>query len=236
MPLSAIAARFAETYYWCNPSNVYMWKMLREGPWDLIVANDYPTFPLAAAIADVHGVDYIVDCHEYAREQVRPSGVRAAARWKICLKPYIDAIHRRYLPNARVVSTVSAGLADLLLTTYQLAEFPVVIRSVPEYEKHGFRKCGSTIRVLYHGGAAPSRGLESLIDSVCMWRREFKLNLRLVAGEAYLNSLKDRVKKMDLKDRVEFLEPVPFTELVDKASESDIGYHVPLEFLVPSHL
>ena len=228
--MSFLSWRFAETYYWHNPANRYMWDRLSQCSWDLVIANDYPTVPLAATIARVYDVDYVVDCHEYAREQANLKGIKAHLRWMLFYRPYIDAIHRRFLPGARVVSTVSDGIADLLRRAYGLTEPPVVVRSVPEYEAHPFRPCGATIRVLYHGGAVPSRGLEHAIDSVTLWRPEFRLSLRLVTTEPYLASLKKRAVRNGVADRVEFLEPVPFTEMIREATEADIGYHVPVNF------
>ena len=167
--LSMVSQRFADTYFWQNPSNIYMWETLNQGPWDLVVANDYPTVPLAAEIAKVNGVDYVVDCHEFARQQSHLVSAKQHLRWRLFYQPYIDTIHRHYLPGARVVSTVSDGIASLLHNVYALRNRPIVVRSVPEYEAHSFRPCGKTIRVLYHGGAVPSRGLEHVIDSVRMW-------------------------------------------------------------------
>ena len=230
MALSFMSWRFAETFYWQNQSYRYMWDRLSEGSWDLVIANDYPTVPLAATIAKFHGVDYVVDCHEYAREQLSLKGLKAHLRWKLFYRPYIDAIHRRFLPGARIVSTVSDGISGLLARTYDLAEPPVVVRSVPEYEARPFRPCGATIRVLYHGGAVPARGLEHAIDSVPLWRPEFRLSLRLVSTESYLAALKKRAARNGVAHRVEFLEPVPFTDMIREANGADIGYHVPLNF------
>ena len=75
LPFSLLWWRFAEAYYWTLPSNRYIWDKVAEGPWDLVIANDYPVVPMAAAVAKVHGADYVVDCHEYAREQVSIQGL-----------------------------------------------------------------------------------------------------------------------------------------------------------------
>ena len=230
LPLSGFSWRFAETYYWMNPSNLYMWNQLANGPWALIVANDYPTVPIAATLAEAYGVDFVVDCHEYAREQAQLTGLSAHLRWKAFRRPYIDAINKRFLRDARMVSTVSNGISILLKNTYRLARPPTVVRSLPVYESHTFRPCGDTLRVLYHGGAVPSRGLEQLIDSVPLWGPQFRLCLRLVSTPDYLESLKLRVERLELGSRVDFLDPVPFTEMVSAATFADIGYHVPLNF------
>ena len=226
IPLSLLWSKFAETHYWYVPGNRYIWGRLNQSDWNLVIANDYPTVPLAAAIARVTGAAYVVDCHEYARAQIPVKGLGAKLRWTLFRRSYVDAINRRFLPGARAVSTVCDGIAELLYRDYGLVKRPAVIRSVPEYERHTFRPCSKTIRVLYHGAAVPSRGLEQAIDSIPMWRPEFKLCLRLVASEDYLRVLKNRTAKNEVVDRVEFLPPVPFTEMVTRAAEADIGYCV----------
>ena len=226
MPLSLLWSRFAETYYWQIPSNRYILERLNRGTWNLIIANDYPTVPVAAAIANANAAAYVVDCHEYARAQVSIDGVQQRLRWILFHRAYVDAINRRFLPGARAVSTVCDGIADLLRDDYRMATRPTVIRSVPEYEAYPFRPCGETIRVLYHGAAVPSRGIEKAIDSVSLWRPEFQLCLRLVTTESYLAYLIDRAARKGVGDRVKFLEPVPFTDMVGHATEADIGYCV----------
>ena len=230
VPLSMLWWRFAETYYWNIRSNRYILDRLPPSNWTLVIANDYPTVPIAAAVARTMKVPYVVDCHEYARAQKSLQGIRARLRWMFFDRPYVDAINRRYLSNAAAVSTVCDGIADLLHRDYNLPVRPTVLRSLPEYREYAFRPCGKTIRILYHGAAAPTRGLEQAIDSVPQWRREFLLSLRLVASPQYLDSLKERVARNGVTDRVEFLDPVPFTELVDRAAQADVGYCVLEDF------
>ena len=225
-PLSFLSSRFAEAIYWKSAGNNYMLTELNQIPCDLVIAHDYPTVPLAAALAEANGADYVVDCHEYARAQVPLRGRKMRLRWRLFDQAYLDAINRRFLPRARAVSTVCDGIADLLQRDYKLTDRPAVLRSCPQYEVHPFRPCGETIRILYHGNAVPSRGMEQAIDSVPLWRSEFKLCLRLIATEEYMASLKERAVRNGVADRVNFLEPVPFTDMIARAAEADIGYCV----------
>ena len=176
-----------------------------------------------------------MDCHEYARAEYPLEGARARLRWLLFIRPYVDAILQSYLPRARAVSTVCDGIAELLEHDYRLPERPATVRSLPEFQPHPYRPCGETIRVLYHGIAAADRGLEQVIDSVRLWRPEFKLCLRLVSNEEYIDSLKERAVRNSVRDRVEFLEPVLYTDLIRRAAEADVGYCV-LENFSPQRL
>ena len=230
MPLSFLSNRFAEEIYWANLGDKQLLERVAPVPCDLVIAHDYHTVPLAAAVADIHGVDYVVDCHEYSRAEFLLQNAKARLRWMLFNRPYVDAILRRFLPRARAVSTVSDGLADILQCDYRLVDRPAVLRSLPEYEAHSYRPCGETIQVLYHGLGAPCRGLEQAIDSVALWRPEFKLSLRLMATEAYIDSLEKRAVRNGVSDRVEFLEPVLFPDIIGCAVEADIGYCVLEDF------
>ena len=235
MPLLLMSGRYIDDIYWIAPGNVYMFERLKDFRCDLVIANEYLTVPLAAALAKVHGADYVVDCHEYARAEYALENVIARLRWLLFIRPYIDAILQAYLPRARAVSSVCDGIGKLLQREYSLRERPTTVRSLPEYQSHPYRPCGKTIRILYHGIAASDRGLEQAIDSVRLWRSEFKLCLRLVSTRERLDSLKERAVRNGVEDRVEFLEPVLYTDMIRRAAEADIGYCV-LENFSPQRL
>jgi glycosyltransferase involved in cell wall biosynthesis len=78
---------------------------------------------------------------------------------------------------------------------------------------------------LYHGGLAPYRGLEQIIESVAWWRPEFILTIRGVGCAEYISQLQHRVGQLGLAHRVQFLPPVRMKDLVRQAQGFDIGLH-----------
>lgn len=81
--------------------------------------------------------------------------------------------------------------------------------------------------MLFHGQLHPSRGLESLIDSVAAWTPDRRLLLRGFGAESYVDSLRQRVRNLGLDERVTFAPAVAQQDVVAYASEADIGVFTP---------
>lgn len=191
---------------------------LRQHGASLVIANDWQTLPIAAETAAANGGVYVYDSHELAVEQFAhdPS-------WKRFTQPMIRAVERRYAPGAAVTTAVSASIADHLTRQYGLSPPASVLRNTPIYQPVEYRQSGDSLRVLYHGAVAPGRGLEEAIDSLAMWKPHLSLHIRGPADTAYLEALEARAATLNLEDRVHFLPPVPFDDLINAASAFDIG-------------
>ncbi len=186
---------------------------------DLWLANDWTALPIAARMAEREKGVFVYDSHEFAVNEYSQIW-----RWRLFNRPIIKALERRYIAGAKVVSTVSSGIADALERMYSLSTKPIVIRNAPRYSESDFRPTGEAIRLLYHGIVAPGRGLEEAIASVPLWRPEYSLHIRGPGDEKYLQSLRDQIQSLDLADRILMLPPVPMIELVASAREFDIGF------------
>jgi len=226
LPLCRLFPQVAENNYWKQPANGYISEALTSLECNLVIAHDYFTAPIAARAAQKCGASFVVDCHEYARGQYHQTNWKDALIWRYFERPYIDALQRRYLRKADAVSTVCDGIAGLLQEDYRLVERPVVVRSIPLYQKLPFRPCGETINVLYHGLVVPTRGMENAIISVQDWRPEFHLTIRGTGNEEYFSFLKRLAQDCGVGERVHFVPPVPFTEMIGRAAEADVGYVV----------
>jgi len=192
---------------------------------DIWLANDWTVLPLAARLARENGGIYVYDTHEFAIEEYAEK-----PGWRRWTRPLVQAIERKYIGDAAVVSTVSAGIAERLDRLYSLPRPTLVVRNTPQYEPSGFRPTGSRIRVLYHGIVVPGRGLELAIDSVVDWRPEFELTLRGPENPQFTPALRARIGALGLEDRVHLAPPVPMTALVREAAAFDIGV-----FVLPGH-
>jgi glycosyltransferase involved in cell wall biosynthesis len=187
-------------------------------PEALWIANDWQVLPIAAEAAARGGV-LAYDSHELATEQFAEH-----ADWVRFTKPVIEEVERQYLPEAAIVSTVSDGIADVLLQKFGLPSRPLVVPNVPVYRETQFSKTGHSIRVLYHGVLNPGRGLEEAIKSVTNWPARFSLHLRgPFQSELYKEQLHALTRSYGVADRVKFLPPVPTAELVAAARPYDIG-------------
>ncbi len=219
-PAHAIAA------YWAmNRRHRALLELARDIRPDIWLANDWTTLPVAQRLATEQGVPYAYDTHELAVDEYAHR-----LRWRLLQRPVIAAVERVGIAGASVTSCVSQGIADRLHDIYGLPEKPLLIRNMPHYESHPHRPCGESVEVLYHGIVNVGRGLEACIDSVALWRPEFRLTIRGPGPERYLASLASRIKALGCADRVTLAPPVRMTDLVAEAARFDVGL-----FALPGH-
>ncbi|WP_184231723.1 glycosyltransferase [Bosea sp. WAO] len=187
---------------------------------ELIVANDYTALPAGTALAARTQARLVYDTHEYA------AGERdEEARWRLLYPAYIRAIERSGIEAGAAVTTVSEGIAVRLAADYGITQ-PAVVRNLPFYRSVPGRKAAAEPLVHYHGVIVPGRGLETLIDSVRLWRPQFRLRIQGPSAPDYLEELKARAQQNGVMDRIVFAPPAPADGLVASASEADIGIHV----------
>lgn len=192
---------------------------------DLVVAHDYMTLPFAADLSARMRAPFVIDIHEYAREQYHfEQGSNDERYFDRVTRPMIEALHAEYFPNARALSTVCNGISRQLQIDHALPKAPTVVRSTPFYSKQPFRPTGETIVVMYHGLVDSSRHLEVGIRSLPLWRPEFRFTIRGPGRQDYINQLMSLARELGVEDRVSIEPPVPFDEIIQSANRADIGY------------
>jgi glycosyltransferase involved in cell wall biosynthesis len=220
-----IAEKILWNDLWISPQLREMHRLVADAEADLWLANDWTVLPLAARLAREKGGAYVYDTHELATEEYAEK-----PNWRRWMKPLVVAVESKYIRDAAMVSTVSAGIARRLDQLYNLPRPTLVVRNTPHHEEAGFRPTGNPIRVLYHGIIVPGRGLELAIDSVAEWRPEFELTIRGPDNPAFTSVLRARIAARRLEGRVHLVPPVPMTALVSEAAAFDIGL-----FALPGH-
>jgi glycosyltransferase involved in cell wall biosynthesis len=191
---------------------------------DLVIANDVETLPLAFELKGEGKV--LFDAHEYA-----PRHFENNLMWRIFFKGMNNYLCQKYIPLAKGMTTVSSGLAEeyeknfhvrpLILTN--ASRYYEVNISEPEKEK---------IKLIHHGIANRARNLELMIDMMELLDDRFTLDLMLmVPGSAsantrnYLQELKDKTAN---HSRVKIVPPVKSSEIVETINQYDVGV-----FLIP---
>lgn len=188
---------------------------------DLVLAHDFHSCEVAFAVRDHFDAKISVDCHEYSRGQYAHD-----PHWVKYTLPYVSGMHDYYLPRADSVTTVSAGIADLMNQEEQLKQPVQLIRSMPVYRPFEAQEPGAQLTVLYHGDISHVRGLHMAIASMPLWREEFHLLLRGSGDVAYIEKLRAQARALGLSERVHIEGPVPFDQIIPRANEADIGYFV----------
>ncbi|MEN5083798.1 glycosyltransferase [Bosea sp. TWI1241] len=197
-------------------------RMLKENPDlkpDLIIAHNYYTADIAAALAKESGAKIVIDAHEYS-----PGEYAYDAAWVRDERPYVVEIEGHYMRKADLVVAVSDGIAEMLNRDYEVNRPVLAIRSIPFRNPQLFRSVGERIKVLYHGDISRGRFIHDAIESMQWWRPEFDLVLRGGGDPDYIASLIEKARELNVAHRVQLEPPVAFNDIVPAANLADIGY------------
>ena len=205
-----------ERYYWADPRVSSALALLADQRFDVIVANDLLTLPLALKVSK--GASVIHDAHEYSPREYDDSWL-----WRFFIQGYNEYLCRRYLPACSGILTVCEGIAR----EYQ-AQFgvnPAVMLNAPAYVNLSAGETRSdTVRMIHHGGAQPGRKIEQMIAMMDHLDERFHLDLMLLPSvPRYLDRLKSLVAG---RSRLRVLPPLPPEGLPSRLNEYDIGVYL----------
>jgi glycosyltransferase involved in cell wall biosynthesis len=116
---------------------------------------------------------------------------------------------------------VSNAMAEYFVRLYHVPA-PTVVTNCPYFFAKTETKRNGSFEVLYHGNYGPGRGVEELIKSAKYLSGGATIVLRL----SYISDehrLTDLIAKCGVRDRVSVREPCRMSEVVRKASRSDVG-------------
>lgn len=199
------------------------WKSRNKPVFDLVIANDVESLPVALTISGENPV--LIDAHEYAPSQ---TGSRA---WRFISENYIHWQCKTFLSKASAMSTVCGGIAELYSKNYGVQAF--LTHNAPDYsELTPSDIAPEQITLVHHGIANPQRKLEIMINMLALLDERFTLSFYLVENSSkasnYLNWLKSHAEKLNLSHRVIFNAPIATDKIVSELNQFDIGIF-PLE-------
>ncbi|HEX6226131.1 MAG TPA: hypothetical protein VFZ52_17050 [Chryseolinea sp.] len=191
---------------------------------DLIIANDVETLPLAFQFPGKPKV--IFDAHEYA-----PRHFEDKKMWRIFFQDFNTWLCRKYIPKVHGMTTVGKGLASEYERNFHVS--PTVITNANNYFNVQPGKTEKDkIRLVHHGIATPSRKLELMFDMMTLLDDRFTLDLILLTPgfassntRRYLDELRSRANQ---DSRIKIIPPVKSNEVVDAIRRYDMGI-----FLLP---
>lgn len=201
-------------------------KALAGRSFDLIVANDIDTLPLAFHFKGTATTKIIFDAHEYA-----PRHFEDKLAWRIFFQPLYLHLCTHLIPKVDVMLTVGKGLADEYEKHFHVR--PIIITNAARF--HDIQPSPiqeGRIRLIHHGIANPSRRLELMIEMMSYLDQRFTLDLMLMTSNyasaqtrTYIENLKANAKK---DSRIKILPSVPSKEVVKTINQYDMGV-----FLLP---
>ncbi len=191
---------------------------------DLIVANDIDTLPLAFQVRG--NAKIIFDAHEYAPRHFENNKV-----WKLFFQPFYIYLCRKYIPRTSAMLTVGEGLSNEYARSFHVT--PVIIRNATRYvDIPPSEVLSDRIRLVHHGIVNPSRRLELMIEMMDQLDERFTLDMILMTSDyasektrTYIRSFKENAEK---NPRIRILPPVKSNDVVATINGYDMGV-----FLIP---
>lgn len=207
-----------ESYYWNLPYVKATLLALQNERYDLIIANDLPTLPIALRLAG--NTPVLFDAHEYS-----PREYENQFAWRLLFQRYVNAMCSRYIPQVAAITTVCQSIADAYAAQYKVQ--PLVIHNAPYEQPLAPSPIdGGQIRLIHHGVASRVRRLELTIEMMSSLDDRFYLDFMLMESEPdYFAYLVDLAKG---NPRIRFVKPVPMQEIPQTINPYDIGV-----FLLP---
>lgn len=210
-----LVGRGFSLFYWRRQPEIHcLLAEVKGRDFDLIIAHDFQTLPVALRIAGEAPV--ILNAHEFAPGQLSrrsPTG--------IIFGPYNTWLTRTYLKRARAVITVSPRIARAYSEEFDVA-LPTVIRNIPKAVTLVPSPCsGDRIKLIYHGITGRNRGIDNIIRAALHFEEKFELHLILVgASEREMKRLRGLCGNLG---NVFFHEPVATEEIAGFINQFDMG-------------
>lgn len=210
-----ITLRLYSMAYWMIPAVRLAWKALRGRQFDIVIANDIETLPIALRLQPRLGVH--ADLHEHY-----PSMHDYDAMWKQRIRPYMEWLCKRYATRAKSVTTVSSGLQQAYKEKFGF-DSELVPNATPSANL-GPTPVHSPIRLVHSGAGLRNRQLEIMMEAVSDSDAQVTFDLFLTKNDPkYLEELRLRFED---DPRVTLRDPVPYSELIKTLNQYDVGVFV----------
>lgn len=215
----ALVLRRFERAYRGNRALVEAERLLGGRVFDVVLANDLDTVPLAIGLHPRGGVH--ADLHEYTPRQRYED-----LRWRVFFAPLMAWLVRTYVRRADSVTTVGEGVAAEYERVFGVRA-RVATNAAP-YVESAPTPVGEPIRLVHSGAGLRNRNITLMLDAVDRVTRPVTLDLYLTENDpGLIAELRDRQS-----ERVRLHAPVPYSELIRTLSEYDVGVFVlpPINF------
>lgn len=197
----------------------YLVDTLQARRFDLLLANDIETLPLAFALAKQHNTPVLFDAHEYA-----PRHFENLRSWRIFFQRFNIYLCKKYIPAVKGMITVGHRIAEEY--EKQFGILPVVITNAPARQSSSPTAVTHPIRLVHHGIGTPSRKIELMIRMMDYLPDHFTLDLILLsppsashATRQYLEDLKTNTRH----PRITFKPPVGIHDIPALINQYDLG-------------
>ncbi|MCM8810896.1 MAG: hypothetical protein NC917_04525 [Candidatus Omnitrophica bacterium] len=207
-----------EKYYWDKYDFTNVFRELKNEMFDLIIANDIDTLPLAFKIKGKAKV--VFDAHEYF-----PKEFEESLYWRFFFQKYKEYLCKKYIPQVDVMITVGDRIAKEYFINYGIR--PFVISNAANYIDSLLpvdnRRSG-IIKFVHFGYALESRKIELMIRTFKLLDKSYELYLYL---KPQSNRYYEKIKKMvKVTENVFLFDPIPYAEVIKTMNVYDLGFYI----------
>jgi glycosyltransferase involved in cell wall biosynthesis len=207
----------------------YYMKHVTPEDYDVYHAHDIDRLKIAGYCAEKTGKPLVYDSHEYFYSGYYTSKGRTSEEDAMRYASILN-IQREYIKKAKLVITVSEGIANELQIDYALKDTPLVVYNCAERKT---RAKTNTLRelylhtpyerkiVLYQGGIQRGRGLERFVE---LAKRIAEIDFVIIGPESQKEYSSMIRKLAEGVSNLHILPPVPYHELWNITASADFGY------------
>jgi glycosyltransferase involved in cell wall biosynthesis len=191
-------------------------RLLFKNP-DVFLANDLDTLLPNFLISRLKNKKLVFDSHEYF------TGVPELEKSPF-KKNIWKSLERFILPKIKFAYTVNQSIADLYNSEYGI--IMKVVRNVPALENKIEKSEmlypeNKNILLLQGAGINEERGAEELVESMSLLPGNYKLYF--IGSGTLWNKLKEMTYRLNLNEKIEFIDKIPFSKLHDYTRQAHLG-------------
>ena len=227
---SLLLARQYETAYWVQ----YPYQWLREHTdqeqYDIILANDIESLPLAFYLKGDSSARVVFDAHEYA-----PRHFEDRLYWRVFFQGFNTYFCKKFIPRVDRMFTVCDGLAEAYEQNFGVR--PLIMTNAASYHDLAPSPVAEdAVRLIHHGVITLSRKIENMITMMDHVDERFSLDIMLKLTSTASHKTKEYLKHLqDLaatKSNVRIIPPLPSRDIVPFIHQYDLGisFFLPVNF------
>lgn len=206
--------RFYEHFYW-NKYKKNDLKSMLDYDFDIIIANDIITLPLACKLAKRKNSKVILDAHEYT-----PKEFENRPQWNLLWFPFYKYICENYIKETTDRFTVSSKIAEEY-EKISKKKFKLALNA-PNYQTLKINVVDlKKIKFVHHGVCSPVRELEKYIETFKLLSNQYELNFLITKSDmVYYKHLLEISKN---SKNIIFHEPVPTKKISKYINQFDMS-------------
>lgn len=205
-----------EKRYWSDERKLLVRNLSAER-FDLIIANEIDTLPLALEISGGK-CRIILDTHEYY-----PGQYEHDEAWMKFNGRYVHYLCEKYMNRADAVFAVSDGIINEFEKTFGVKPL-LLTNAAPYSELNPSAVEASHIRLIHHGASIRARKLELMIELMNYTDDRFTLDMMLIPTDKDYHSELSKLASGNRK--VRFAEPVRTEAIPQTINGYDIGIFI----------